>query len=196
MEQLARIYDYLAQGGWIMLPLIACSLVMWGLIVDRFWFLHKLRKWDITTDEALRVLRGDAAADERPGLRAQVVREFMSQRSGDPELDREILAACAKRVRPRISRALAAIGTLAAVAPLLGLLGTVVGMVATFDVIAVFGTGNARALAGGVSVALVTTQCGLLVAIPGLLISRALERLAGRLELRLVETTALLRRNI
>jgi hypothetical protein len=55
---------------------------------------------------------------------------------------------------------------LAAVAPLLGLLGTVTGMIATFDVLAVFGTGNAKAMAGGISEALITTQTGLLVALP------------------------------
>ncbi len=75
---------------------------------------------------------------------------------------------------------------LASLAPLMGLLGTVSGMLTTFDVIALFGTGNARALAAGVSEALITTQSGLVVALPGLFmgnfIRRRVDRLKGRLE--------------
>ena len=68
------------------------------------------------------------------------------------------------------------------VAPLMGLLGTVIGMIETFDVISLFGTGNAKAMAGGISVALVTTQSGLVVAIPGLFVSGFLARRSRRLE--------------
>ena len=89
-----------------------------------------------------------------------------------------------------------ALAMLAGVAPLLGLLGTVTGMIETFDVIALFGTGNARAMAGGISVALVTTQSGLLVAIPGLLLAAALSRRSRRLEMRLDEVTAVLSRHL
>ena len=71
--------------------------------------------------------------------------------------------------------------------PLLGLLGTVTGMITTFDVISEFGTGNARALASGISEALVTTQSGLVVAVPGLLIGGFLfqraQKIKGRMEL-------------
>jgi biopolymer transport protein ExbB len=74
------------------------------------------------------------------------------------------------------------------------LLGTVLGMIETFEVIALFGTGNAKAMAGGISVALVTTQAGLLVAVPGLLVSAALARRARRLEMGFDEFTHLLDR--
>jgi biopolymer transport protein ExbB len=77
------------------------------------------------------------------------------------------------------------IGALAAVAPLMGLLGTVIGMIVTFDVISVFGTGNARAMAGGISEALITTQTGLLVAIPGLYMKGYLDRRAQKLRHRI-----------
>ena len=91
---------------------------------------------------------------------------------------------------------IAIIGILAAIAPLLGLLGTVLGMIETFDVIAMFGTGNARAMAGGISVALITTQTGLLVAIPGLLMSNRLGRMSSHLKTTLDEAVATLSRNI
>ncbi len=85
---------------------------------------------------------------------------------------------------------------MAAIAPLLGLLGTVLGMIETFDVISVFGTGNSRAMASGIGVALITTQSGLLVAIPGLLMSNRLGRAAEQLKTKLDETRAALERRL
>jgi biopolymer transport protein ExbB len=98
--------------------------------------------------------------------------------------------------RPALEHYLAVIAVLASIAPLLGLLGTVLGMIETFDVIAIFGTGNAKALAGGISVALVTTQTGLLIAIPGLFVSGLLMRRSSRLMTQLDEITTILERNI
>jgi biopolymer transport protein ExbB len=120
----------------------------------------------------------------------------LQKRSGDSVLDRQLLRECARHQRPGVSSFLASIAVLASVAPLLGLLGTVVGMTQTFDVIAVFGTGNAKALASGISIALITTQSGLLIAIPGLLMSAALGRQASRLEMRLDEVTTVLERYV
>jgi biopolymer transport protein ExbB len=98
--------------------------------------------------------------------------------------------------QPTLEHFLAVIAVLASIAPLLGLLGTVLGMIETFDVIAIFGTGNAKALAGGISVALVTTQTGLLIAIPGLFVSGLLFRRSNRLKIQLDEITTILDRNL
>jgi biopolymer transport protein ExbB len=88
---------------------------------------------------------------------------------------------------PAIERYGSAILIVAAVAPLLGLLGTVTGMIGTFDLITEFGTGDPRMLSGGISEALVTTQMGLIVAIPMLLLGNLLNRMGeeviGRLEI-------------
>ena len=126
----------------------------------------------------------------------EAVRDFLAERSGDPELDRDILGHCVLRLGRELDEHRATIAVLAAVAPLLGLLGTVLGMIETFDVISIFGTGNSRAMASGISVALVTTQTGLLVAIPGLLMSNRLGRAAEQLRHRLDETRASLERHI
>ncbi|MBE9569130.1 MAG: MotA/TolQ/ExbB proton channel family protein, partial [Proteobacteria bacterium] len=103
---------------------------------------------------------------------------------------------CAMREMSPLRRFLSVIAVLAAVAPLFGLLGTVTGMMTTFDVIAVFGTGNAKAMAGGISEALITTQSGLLVAIPGLFMSVFLIRRADHLESNLDELLITLKRNL
>jgi biopolymer transport protein ExbB len=117
-------------------------------------------------------------------------------RTGDVALDRRILRECAMRMQPAIERNLAVIAVLGSIAPLLGLLGTVSGMITTFTVIATLGTGNARPLAGGISEALVATEAGLLVAIPGLLMSVALSRRAQRLTHQLDQTTLLLQHQL
>ena len=167
--------EYLRQGGWIMLPLLAVSVVMWTLIVDRW--------------RAFEALKGDR-------LSGLLVQDFRKLESGHPQLDADILRQCSLSLGRELDNRLAVIAVLAAIAPLLGLLGTVLGMIETFDVISVFGTGNARAMAGGISVALITTQTGLLVAIPGLIMSNRLGHKADGLRTTLEEATTKLARNL
>ena len=191
------ILDYLARGGWVMLPLLGVSLVMWALILERWHDLRRLARGDLEVPAALAAVRGQPPPERAAfGLRARLVRSFLAERSGRLRLDREILALCAHRLDRQLAKRHEAIAVLAAVAPLLGLLGTVLGMIETFQVISFFGTGNARALAGGVSVALVTTQTGLMVAIPGLIFSGRLRDRAEQLRLRLAETAELLDRDL
>lgn len=197
METLYKATEYLWQGGWLMVPLIVCSLVMWALIGERLYFFHGLTRRDIRIRDAIAMLEGKKrATGGGRGLRERLVATFVRERTGQPGLDKRILHQCALKERPILSRHLAAIAVLASVAPLLGLLGTVVGMVDTFEVLAVFGTGNVKGLASGISVALITTQSGLLVAIPGLLLSGYLYRHAARLEMRLEEITTVLMRHV
>jgi len=190
--------EYFRQGGWIMLPLVATSVVLWTMIVDRWREFAVLGRGDPDTEElvALAAGKGPAPAGGDLGLRTRLVRDFLREKSGVARLDRMILGQVSQQLRRNLEERLAAIAVLAAVAPLLGLLGTVLGMIETFDVISVFGTGNSRALASGISVALITTQTGLLVAIPGMLMSNRLNRTAQTLKTNLDETTAVLARHL
>lgn len=190
--------DYLFHGGWVMLPLMACSIVMWTLIVERTLFFAGLTGRDLSVREALRLLDQGGGAGVTPGkgLRERLVAAFLQERTGRPDLDEAVVYHASLRLRPLLRRYLAAIAVLASVAPLLGLLGTVMGMVQTFNVISVFGTGNVKGLSGGISVALITTQGGLLVAIPGLFLSGYLFRRAARQEVRLEEITSILMRYV
>jgi biopolymer transport protein ExbB len=196
MELLYRAIEYLWQGGWVMAPLIVCSVLMWTLIGERLYFFHSLTRQDIRIRDAIEMLEEKRAPGRARGLRARLVAAFSREMTGQPGLDKRILYHCALKQRPLFSRHLAAISVLASVAPLLGLLGTVIGMVDTFDVLAIFGTGNVKGLASGISVALITTQSGLLVAIPGLLLSAYLYRRAARLEIRLEEIATVLARHV
>ena len=187
--------NYFSQGGWIMFPIAAVSIAMWALIIERFRALGAKTVGDISIHEAIDCIRSCGSVKPgSEGLRAQLVSSFAAERSGDPRLDREILGHCAMRQRQSLSRHLTIIAVMAGIAPLLGLLGTVLGMIETFDVIALFGTGNAKAMAGGISVALITTQTGLLVAIPGLFLSGVLSRRARHLGVRLDEVASILGR--
>jgi biopolymer transport protein ExbB len=188
--------EYLGQGGWVMIPIIIGSIYMWILIVGRFLTFRDLKGRDITIQEAVRIVRGDDLSGVDNGMRAHLMRQFVSERSGIPDVDVDVLRQSVIRVEMGLNTHLSAIAVLASIAPLLGLLGTVLGMIETFDVISVFGTGNAKAMANGVSVALVSTQTGLLVAIPGMFMSGILNRQSERLKTQLEEDTTILRRAI
>jgi biopolymer transport protein ExbB len=174
--------EYLRQGGWVMVPLAVCSLAMWLLILDRVLVFRRLSNRDLDLATVLSRVRGNEKESPLPGLRGELFGRFLRHRFGDPDVDRHVLLQIQESLRGALRSRLAVIAILAGIAPLLGLLGTVLGMMHTFEVISLFGTGNARAMAGGISMALVTTQAGLLVAIPGLLVSGFLARRARRLE--------------
>jgi len=174
---------YMRTGGAVMWPLAAVSLVMWLLIIERSLFVHRLYRRPMSFREAWEHVRDGRipTTENRGGAVALLLARFIPARSGQSRLDRAILDETVMRMNHSFSARLSTIGVLAAIAPLLGLLGTVTGMMATFDVLAVFGTGNAKAMAGGISEALITTETGLLVAIPGLYMKGFLDRRTGNL---------------
>ncbi len=185
-EALLPLEDYLATGGMTMVPLLGVCLLMWFLIIDRVLFFRRLQRHKMPLEVALVHVRENRLPNghDYQGLIAVLVMEFISRRNNSSE-DGPLLEALVAKHSRRVTAYLPLIGVLAAVAPLLGLLGTVTGMMTTFDVLALFGTGNARALASGISEALITTQSGLLIAIPGLYMKGFLERRAGTLQQRL-----------
>jgi biopolymer transport protein ExbB len=130
------------------------------------------------------VAKGDydeaqAAAESQPNRpTSNIIKAGLALRGCSVEVVENGLSGAVLRELPRLERFLTALKVLAAVAPLLGLLGTVTGMINTFHVITIFGTGNPRLMAGGISEALVTTQLGLAVAIPILVASALLGRKA------------------
>ena len=193
-----QLEDYLAAGGMVMLPLVIVSLVMWLLIMDRAFFFRRLYRKNMSFRVAWDHVQQNRMPNPKQygGAVSLLVVQFISARSGDRTLDRFILDETVLRTNRSLNGYLSFIGVLAAIAPLLGLLGTVTGMVATFDVLAVFGTGNAKAMAGGISEALITTQTGLLVAIPGLYMKGFLDRRAHTLKQRISAVGLYVRRQL
>jgi biopolymer transport protein ExbB len=178
-------------------PILAVSLVMWVLIFNRVWFMRTLYVKNISRTRAGELVRLNQWPEGRyKGANSLLVRQFLARRTHDRDLDGYLLDETVMGLCASLDRYLAAIRVLSAVAPLLGLLGTVVGMMHTFEVITVFGTGNVRAMAAGISVALITTQTGLMVAIPGLYMAGWLTRRSRNLKNRIAATGMYLRRFI
>lgn len=189
-----QLYDYFKGGGLIMYPLLLVAIYMWTLIFERIFAFHRLEFRDIGMADLLEGYRKGLIFPRKTGLRAQIGYFICHHQTEDRFLNRRLLEHCCMQLRPGINRNIMLIAVLAMVSPLLGLLGTVTGMITTFDVIALFGTGNARALAGGISEALITTQSGLLVSIPGVFSSAVLTLRARRLQMRLDESMTTLKR--
>ncbi|WP_457552825.1 MotA/TolQ/ExbB proton channel family protein [Desulfobacula sp.] len=187
--------DYFRSGGVVMVPILLVSFFMWVLIFNRVLFLRQLYSKNISRLQAGEFIQQNQWPDEKyQGANSLLVREFLAHRSLAKNLDDFILDETILRLISPMDKYLAAITVLSAVAPLLGLLGTVVGMMQTFDVITQYGTGNARAMAGGISVALITTQTGLMVSIPGLYMSGWLRRRSQNLKNRIATTGMYLKR--
>jgi biopolymer transport protein ExbB len=196
MDYLLIAYNYFRPGGFVMVLLVMASLWMWGLVFERLVSFWEMTRRDVDFNTAAAQLRRASKITCADGICQCALNGFLEERTGNSMLDQSILEDHVMRLRPRIQQFLQTITILAATSPLLGLLGTVTGMVATFDVISIFGTGNAKALSSGISQALITTQSGLLVGIPGFLMSRLLTRRAHAIERRLIETVIALKREI
>jgi biopolymer transport protein ExbB len=190
--------EYMQAGGLVMWPLAAISVAMWLLIIERVVFVRRLNRKGMHFQMAWQHVEAGRIPDpgQYGGAVSLLVSRFIEARSGDDRLDRHILDETVMHLNRSLFGNLAVIGVLAAIAPLLGLLGTVTGMITTFDVLAVFGTGNAKAMAGGISEALITTQTGLLVAIPGLYMKGFLDRRVRNLSKRISAAGLYLRRQL
>lgn len=185
------VADYLERGGPLMLPIILTSLLLWFLILLQLDLVWRVNRRDLPLDEALAALsRGTLPANLAGTPLCHLLSHFLPAMGGCRQDDQVLLESLVERENRRLGRYLPYIFVLASIAPLLGLLGTVLGMISTFDVIAVFGTGNPRALANGISEALITTQSGLFVSIPGLFLAGFLRRRVLRLGQRLDEFKA------
>jgi biopolymer transport protein ExbB len=186
---LERLAENFLAGGDIMVAILILSLIMWALAIYKSIHFIRENSKEKQPAQCLQIYNKDHenSIKELPLWQYEIVTEYMNTCCNDPQLNRKILDSV--RVRHEF-KTMCFIGTiliLAAAAPLLGLLGTVSGMISTFDVIAHFGTGNARALASGISEALITTQSGLVAALPGLLLGGILfrkgEKLKNRMEM-------------
>jgi len=197
MAMWITLEQYLQRGGVVMIPLLLVSLLMWGVILYRLLRLKGLYDANISFSQALSCLCGKGPQlTIHGGVTTQLLLTFMKRRSGDTALDKLVMDEAVLAVSERLDNGLTLIGVLAAIAPLLGLLGTVWGMIATFESIAIFGNGNARAMAGGISQALITTQTGLLIAIPGLYMRNFLLRRVQNLRQRLFSLGIYLKRHM
>ncbi len=166
-------------GGWLMLPIILSSVLALAICVERFLALNpdKVAPRKLLSQVWSWMQNKQLDTEKLRELRAgSPLGEILAAGLGNAKYGREIMKEsiedAASHVIHELERYLNALGTIAAVAPLLGLLGTVLGMIRVFSEIMMQGTGNAGVLAGGISEALITTASGLCVAIPALIMHR------------------------
>ncbi len=196
-EQIHALLAYFQTGGAVMIPLLFTSFWVWLLIANRWFYLWKMNQQQISSKEALqRIKNEDIPTLEAGGIVGVLVGNFITKRSGSSLLDRRVLDEALLISRRPLKKYLSLIGILAAMTPLLGLLGTVTGMMNTFEVMSLYGTGDAKGMASGISEALITTETGLIIAIPALYMKNVLEQRAQRLEQRLISTSYYLRRHL
>jgi biopolymer transport protein ExbB len=191
MQFVLDIFDYLERGGPLMGPILLVSLLLWCLILFQLRQLWRVSRHDVGLTEALATISGRKPPERLAGTPlCRLVERFVRARGPCRRDNAALLEVLVAREEAYLGRYINYIFVLATIAPLLGLLGTVQGMISTFDVISVFGTGNPRALANGISEALITTQSGLFVSIPGLFMAGFLRRRVARLGQRLEEFKA------
>lgn len=166
-------------GGWLMVPILLCSIVAAAICVERLWSLQRSRivpknllaqiwsalKTSDLDSQKLRELRGNSPL-------GQILAAGIANAKRGRDIMKEAMEEAASQVSHDLQRYMTTLGIIASISPLLGLLGTVVGMIQVFTALMLEGAGNANVLAGGISQALITTAAGLSVAIPALMFHR------------------------
>ena len=152
------IREFMELGGNVLWAIMAVLLMMWTLILERLWYMYKVY----------------------PGVRKSVVTSWDIRSDTTSWFAKSIRGQMISDVALSLQKNVGLIKALIAVCPLLGLLGTVTGMMSVFDVMTFSGTGNARAMAGGVSKATVPTMAGMVAALSGVYFGTFLEQKANK----------------
>lgn len=148
----------MASGGWVLTAIFFLTMVMWLLILERLIYFH----FELKRDAGLIKQQWKARKDKKSWYAHQIRDAWVS------------------RIHQKINTNLTFIKTLVMLCPLFGLLGTVTGMIQVFDVMAITGGGDAKAMAGGVSKATIPTMAGMVAALSGVLGNTIVEKIAGR----------------
>ena len=177
------MFEIVQAGGILMLPIILCSVLAIAIIIERFWTLNpsRIAPKNMLPEVWNKIKQNQLDAAELRELRkssalGQILASGLVSAKSGRTIMVESIEQAAGHVIHDMSRYLNLLGTIAQITPLLGLLGTVLGMIRVFTEIMAQGTGNANVLAGGISEALITTAAGLTVAIPTLLFYRFFQR--------------------
>ena len=173
------MFELLKAGGILMVPIVACSILALAIVLERIWTLRASR---VAPPQSINELWRWIKKKELNGRKLKALQAssplgrilaggLINAKHGR-EIMKESIEHEASQVIHELERFLNPLGTIATITPLLGLLGTVIGMIKVFAEIQLAGVGNAGNLAGGISEALITTAAGLSVAIPALICHR------------------------
>ncbi|GMR18205.1 MAG: MotA/TolQ/ExbB proton channel family protein [Gammaproteobacteria bacterium] len=173
------MFELVKAGGWLMWPIILCSIAATAIIGERLWSLQKkyvapptliqqIQQW--LERKELDQARINLLAETSP--LGRILAAGLINRDHDREIMKEAIEDTGRHVVPELDRYLNSLGTIAAITPFLGLLGTVLGMIEMFAGISSHGVGDPAVVAGGIAQALITTAAGLGVAIPSVMFFR------------------------
>ena len=175
--------NLLISGGWFIWPLLVCSILLISIVLERLWFLQRrlvapkglLRQAQnlIQKDAFHEQNQQEIAATSQLGDLLQHCYQYRLSSRGFVEIKAEEKAS---EIKLLLERNLSMLSTIASISPLLGLLGTVVGMITVFSNIDVNGSANTDLLAAGISEALITTAFGLIIAVPAIVFYRYFEQ--------------------
>ncbi|MCK5175847.1 MAG: MotA/TolQ/ExbB proton channel family protein, partial [Planctomycetes bacterium] len=188
LKKTDTLWQKIRAGGPVMLPLLIVAVLATILIIERLIFIIPRGRNSVTLAETILAhchqsdfnKAQDVASKSRVPI-AKVLNACLLRRNTTAQLMEDAIQEAILHEMPRLERFLPTIGILAGIAPLLGLLGTVTGMISTFDMITQLGTGQPRLMAGGISEALLTTATGLIIAIPVLLMHSYLSSRSDRI---------------
>ena len=186
------MYQFVIKGGMLMYPILFCSILAVAIFLERLWSLRRSKvipnSFIIEISDLIRLRKLDEAKtlcklNDTPIARILMVglKNYGKRR----ELVKESIEEVGRMEAAQLERFLTTLGTIAGIAPLLGLLGTVTGMIKAFTVISHAGIGNPQMLAGGISEALITTAAGLTVAIPSFVFYKYLRSRVDKMVLRM-----------
>lgn len=184
------------KGGPLMYPILICSVIGWAIFLERIRTFVKIRRSIAPLMTELtgyivvdKVAEAIAFCERQNTSLAKILLVVLKNKGNERAKIKTLAEEVGERESVALQRYLGLLGTIANIAPLLGLLGTVLGMIEAFNVIATEGVGTPMSLGGGISEALITTAAGLSVAVPMILLHRYLTSRADRLTLELEEST-------
>ncbi len=185
------MFEIVKAGGIMMGPIILASIVTAAIFLERLWTLQTKRVLPAELTEKVwrwveqgQIQDKHIAALQQNSPLGKILAAGLANRDRDRVVIREAIEDTGRHVVHELDRFIGTVGTIASLSPLMGLLGTVFGMIRTFNSITVSGIGNPASLAGGIAEALITTAAGLTVAIPALL---AYKYLRGRVQTLVVQ---------
>ncbi len=188
------MFELIKSGGVLLWPIIICSVLAMGIVCERFWSLrtgrvipHQLvpQVWNLYREKKLDSTRLRVLS--RSSMLGAILAAGLVNHRHGRDVMKDSIEEAGRQVVHELGRFLNTLGTIASVTPLLGLLGTVVGMIKVFTAIMSGGVGDPTILAGGISEALITTAAGLSVAIPSLMFHRYFEGRVVELVLKMEE---------
>jgi biopolymer transport protein ExbB len=185
------MFEIVKAGGPVMVPIIFASIVAAAIFLERLWTLQRRRVLPAELTEKVwkwveqrQIQDKHIVALQQNSPLGKILAAGLANRHRDRSIIKEAIEDTGRHVVHELERFIGTLGTIASISPLMGLLGTVVGMIRTFNAIQTEGVGDPAALGGGIAEALITTAAGLTVAIPALLDYKYLR---GRVETLVVD---------